>query len=67
MHYWLKEAVNLFGKAGEEKIWIRFGHFSDPKQFKPAADADKHWALFPIPTEAHQKDPNLVQNPGYTW
>jgi hypothetical protein len=66
---------SLLAERGREFVWegwrredlIRFGHFGDPKQFKPAADADKHWALFPIPTEAHQKDPNLVQNPGYTW
>ena len=64
---------SLLAERGREFVWegwrrqdlIRYGHFGDPKQFKPAADADKHWQLFPIPTEALQKNPNLTQNPGY--
>jgi len=64
----------ILNERGREFVWegwrrqdlIRFGHFGDKKQFKPA-DADNHWALFPIPTEAHQKNPNLTQNPGYTF
>jgi hypothetical protein len=64
---------SLLAERGREFAWegwrredlIRFGHFGDRKQFKPAADADKHWALFPIPTEALQKNPNLKQNTGY--
>jgi hypothetical protein len=65
---------SLLAERGRELVWegwrrqdlIRYGHFGDPKQFKPAADADNHYALFPIPTEAIQKNPNLTQNPGYT-
>lgn len=43
---------------------IRFGHFGDRRVFK-SVDADKHTQLFPIPTSALQKNPNLTQNPGY--
>lgn len=65
-------ADSLLSERGREFVWegwrrqdlIRFGHFGDAKQFK-AADADKHTQLFPIPTEAIQKNPNLSQNPGY--
>jgi hypothetical protein len=65
-------ADSILAERGREFVWegwrrqdlIRFGHFGDAKQFK-AADGDKHTQLFPIPTEALQKNPNLVQNPGY--
>ncbi|MDB5017937.1 MAG: RagB/SusD family nutrient uptake outer membrane protein [Mucilaginibacter sp.] len=65
-------ADSLLAERGREFVWegwrrqdlIRFGHFGDAKQFK-AADGDKHSQLFPIPTEAIQKDPNLAQNTGY--
>ncbi len=66
-------ADSLLAERGREFAWegwrredmIRFGHFADAKQFK-AVDADKHSQLFPIPTEAIQKNPHLTQNPGYT-
>ena len=66
-------ADSLLAERGREFVWegwrredlIRFGHFGDAKQFK-AVDADKHSQLFPIPTEARQKNPHLTQNPGYT-
>ena len=65
-------ADSLLAERGREFVWegwrrqdlIRFGHFGDAKQFK-AADPDKHTQLFPIPTSAIQKNPNLVQNPNY--
>ena len=65
-------ADSLLAERGREFVWegwrrqdlIRYGHFGDKKQFK-AADADKHTQLFPIPTEALQKNANLTQNPGY--
>jgi len=65
-------ADSLLAERGREFVWegwrrqdlIRFGHFGDKRQFKPA-DADRHYQLFPIPTEALQKNPNLTQNPGY--
>jgi hypothetical protein len=63
---------SIYAERGREFVWegwrkedqIRFGHFEDKKQFK-GVDPDKHAELFPIPTEAIQKDPNLTQNPGY--
>jgi hypothetical protein len=63
---------SLLAERGRELVWegwrredlIRFGHFGDKKQFK-AADPDNHTQLFPIPTEAIQKNPNLTQNPGF--
>ena len=65
-------ADSLLSERGREFAWegwrrqdlLRFGHFGDKKQFK-SVDADKHTQLFPIPTEAIQKNPNLTQNPGY--
>jgi starch-binding outer membrane protein, SusD/RagB family len=65
-------ADSLLAERGREFVWegwrrqdlIRFGHFGDKKQFK-APDADTHSQLFPIPTEALQKNPNLTQNTGY--
>ncbi|MDF2431389.1 MAG: starch-binding outer membrane protein SusD/RagB family [Mucilaginibacter sp.] len=65
-------ADSVLAERGREFVWegwrrqdlIRFGHFGDAKQFK-ASDGDKHSQLFPIPTTAIQKDPNLAQNPGY--
>jgi hypothetical protein len=64
---------SLLNERGREFVWegwrrqdmIRFGHFGDPRQFKPTADAGTHLQLFPIPTEALQKNHNLTQNPGY--
>jgi hypothetical protein len=62
----LNERAREFAWEGWRKEdLIRFGHFGDKKQFK-AADPDKHTQLFPVPTEALQKNPNLTQNPGYT-
>jgi hypothetical protein len=63
---------SLLAERGREFVWegwrredlIRFGHFGDAKQFK-TADANTNPQLFPIPTEAIQKNPNLIQNPGY--
>jgi hypothetical protein len=65
-------ADSLLAERGREFVWegwrrqdlIRYGHFGDAKQFK-SADGDTHTKLFPIPTEAIQKNPNLTQNPGY--
>jgi starch-binding outer membrane protein, SusD/RagB family len=64
---------SLLAERGREFVWegwrkedlIRYGHFGDKKQFKPTPDANKNPQFFPIPTEAIQKNPNLVQNPGY--
>jgi starch-binding outer membrane protein, SusD/RagB family len=63
---------SLLAERGREFVWegwrredlIRFGHFGDKKQFK-SPDGDIHSQLFPVPTEAIQKNPNLSQNPGY--
>ena len=64
---------SLLAERGREFVWegwrrqdlIRFGHFGDARQFIPAVDAGHHLELFPIPTEALQKNKNLTQNPGY--
>jgi len=63
---------SIYNERGREFVWegwrredqIRFGHFEDPKQFKPR-DPDTHARLFPIPTTAIAQDPSLKQNPGY--
>jgi starch-binding outer membrane protein, SusD/RagB family len=63
---------SIYNERGRELAWegwrkedqIRFGHFEDKKQFKPV-DVNKHARIFPIPTEAIQKNPGLIQNPGY--
>jgi hypothetical protein len=63
---------SIYNERGRELAWegwrkedqIRFGHFEDKKQFK-GVDPDTHARLYPIPTEAIGKDPNLKQNPGY--
>ncbi|MGI4751631.1 MAG: RagB/SusD family nutrient uptake outer membrane protein, partial [Janthinobacterium lividum] len=65
-------ADSLLAERGREFAWegwrrqdlIRFGRYGDKKQFK-TADADTHTQLFPIPTEALQKNTHLTQNPGY--
>jgi len=62
----------ILNERARESAWegwrredlLRFGHFGDKKQFK-AVDADTHTQLFPIPTEALQKNPHLTQNAGY--
>lgn len=63
---------SIYNERGREFVWegwrredqIRFGHFEDPKQFKPR-DPDTHARLWPIPTTAIAQDPNLIQNKGY--
>ncbi|MDB5145812.1 MAG: RagB/SusD family nutrient uptake outer membrane protein [Mucilaginibacter sp.] len=63
---------SLLAERGREFVWegwrredlLRFGHFGDAKQFKPA-DGSTNPRLFPVPIEAIQKNPNLTQNPGY--
>jgi hypothetical protein len=63
---------SLLAERGREFVWegwrredlLRFGHFGDAKQFKPA-DGSTNPQLFPVPIEAIQKNPNLHQNPGY--
>jgi hypothetical protein len=45
---------------------IRFGKYGDARQFKPNMDpADKHTFIFPIAQTVLDKNPNLIQNPGY--
>jgi starch-binding outer membrane protein, SusD/RagB family len=65
-------ADSLLAERAREFVWegwrredlIRFGHFGDAKQFK-TPDANTNAQLFPIPTEAIQKNPHLSQNTGY--
>lgn len=44
---------------------IRFGTYFQPWWEKPADAADHHTAVYPIPQEELDKNPNLVQNNGY--
>ena len=56
----------LFEFAGEAKRrqdMIRFGHFTDVRQFKGAREAYR--VLFPIPATQIQTNSKLTQNPGY--
>jgi hypothetical protein len=68
--------TNMLAERAREFTWelvrrtdvIRFGTFGNAKQFPPKpADADDHLELLPIPIQAHLTNPNLTQNPGYTW
>lgn len=62
----------ILAERGRELAWeyhrrqdmIRFGVFGAAKRFK-TADADNHWALYPIPKDQISLNPNLKQNPGY--
>ena len=56
----------LFEFAGEAKRrqdMIRFGHFTDLRQFKGAREAYR--VLFPVPATQIQSNSKLTQNPGY--
>ena len=44
---------------------IRFGTFSTKNWFNHEAIPDGHTALFPIPLDVLNTNPNLKQNPGY--
>ncbi len=45
---------------------IRFDQFRKTWSFKPNEDdPDRHTYLFPIPLTVMDKNPNLIQNPGY--
>lgn len=65
---------NLFYERGREMAWenvrrqdcIRFGNFASARKPQKLQDADDHWQIFPIPTNQHSANNNLVQNPGYT-
>lgn len=64
---------NLLDERGFEFVFegwrrndqIRFGTFGDTWDFKPAKDKNKNTWVFPIPLIEMDKNPNLVQNPGY--
>jgi starch-binding outer membrane protein, SusD/RagB family len=64
-------ADNLLAERGREMFYegwrrqdlIRFGKYDDPWAFKNASEPCK--ALFPIPQEQIQANPNLVQNQCY--
>ena len=67
---------NLLAERAREFAWelmrrtdvIRFGTFGNAKIYPPKdADPDDHLELLPIPTQQHLTNPNLTQNPGYTW
>lgn len=62
---------DVYNERGFELYWegwrrqdmIRFGHFLDAYNEKPASGPER--LLFPIPAQALAVNPNLVQNPGY--
>jgi len=67
---------NILAERGKEFLWelmrrtdvVRFGTYGNAKIYPPKeADADDHFELLPIPVSAHLTNPNLTQNPGYTW
>ena len=49
--------------AGQRRVQIRFGTYSNTWELKTAQDDFR--VLFPIPQTALGSNPNLVQNPGY--
>lgn len=62
---------NLLAERGRELFYegtrksdlIRYGKWGEAWDFKPASDPTKE--LMPIPANAVNSNPNLVQNPGY--
>ena len=61
----------VLDERGRELYWegfrrddqIRFGTFTDTWEAKTTTDPNR--VLFPIPQQALDSNPNLVQNPGY--
>lgn len=53
----------LFAESKRRQDLIRFGRYNDPWWEKPATDPSKN--IFPVPRQALDANPNLVQNPGY--
>jgi len=53
----------LFAEASRRTDMIRFGKFNEPWWEKGASEPFR--ALFPIPLQQINANPNLVQNPGY--
>lgn len=67
---------NLLAERAREFAWeltrrtdvIRFGVFGIARTYPPKpADADDHFEILPIPSQQHLTNPNLTQNPGYTF
>jgi hypothetical protein len=64
---------NIFKERAREMTWenhrrqdcIRFGTFGNARIPNKAADADKHWEVYPIPRAQYEANKNLKQNPGY--
>jgi hypothetical protein len=62
---------NILAERGRELAWeyhrrqdlIRFGRFTDARQFKDVSPATRN--LFPIPQTQISLNPKLKQNPGY--
>lgn len=65
------DLTEVYNERGRELCWeghrrqdmIRFGTFTLARAFKAASDAK--YKLFPIPKQAIDANPTLVQNPGY--
>lgn len=54
----------IFYEGWRRSDLIRFGKFSEPKGLRTTASAPEK-ALWPIPKQQINANPNLVQNPGY--
>lgn len=54
-----------FAEGRRRMDLIRFGKFNTGKWWDKNPDADNHTAIFPIPYNALNSNPDLKQNPGY--
>lgn len=55
----------FFAEGRRRMDLIRFGKFNTANWWDKQADADAHTAIFPIPLDALNANPALIQNPGY--
>jgi hypothetical protein len=63
--------ANILDERGRELYWegirrtdqVRFGTFDDVWQEKTSTNSNR--VIFPVPQQALDSNPNLVQNPGY--
>ena len=62
----LQERSNEFFWEGHRRQdLIRHGKFCEARSTKPMDDDCNKRMLYPIPQQAMDSDPNMVQNPGY--
>lgn len=58
-----ERGFEMFAEASRRTDMIRFGKWNQPWWEKPQSEAFR--GLFPIPQQAINANPNLIQNPGY--